>query len=216
MTDSPAAADGPRTAEPGGSRLVDIPPQRGGWLPVAAGELVRITDVEGSQIADMFAVSAADHDEWLGGAHTRSGLARLFPRVGEAFLTNRLRPILTFVEDNTPGVHDLLYRACDPFMYAHAGVEGWHPSCNENFRINAAAAGWTPPDVPDPVDFFQNSPPDAHGELVSGVGPTKAGDNVVLRAELDLLIVVTACSWDLNPPSVNGDRCTGIRLEVLS
>ncbi len=192
---------------------LDIAPYSGGWTRVRAGEHIRITDVEGSQVADMFAVSATDDTEWLSPAHTRGAGGRLFPLPGGQFFTNRFRPILTFVADHSPGVHDMLWRACDPHLYALRGVVGYHPSCNENFRTAAAAFGWTPQEVPDPVDWFQNTPVNAALELGSGVGPTKAGDHVILRAEMDLVLVVTSCSWDL-PDSINGDRCTPIRVDV--
>lgn len=191
-----------------------IPAYSGGSIEVHAGEHVRITDVEGSQIADMFAVSSADMTEWLSAAHTRGAASRLFPRVGQAFFTNRYRPMLTFVADRSPGVHDMLWRACDPYLYAWAGVEGYHPSCNENFRIAAGKIGWQPQEVPDPVDWFQNTPVDAAHRLSSAPSPTQAGDCVVLRAEMDLILIVTSCSWDLPVSLINGARCTPIRVDV--
>lgn len=196
-------------------RIVDIEPQTGGWLPAKAGDYIRITDVEGSQVSDMFAVSTADMTEWLGAGHTRCFLRRLFPRVGDVFVTNRFRPMMTFLADASPGVHDMLWRACDPHLYALAGFEGYHPSCNENFRIAAARMGWNIQEVPDPVDWFQNTPVEGDDlQLGSGRGPTKAGHHVILRAEMDLNVIATACAFDVRGSKINGDRCTGIRLEV--
>jgi len=195
-------------------RGCDIAAQSGGWVEVKQGNLIRIIDVEGSQVADMFAVSSADRREWLSTAHTRAGTSRLFPKVGQSFFTNRYRPILTLVEDSSPGVHDMLYRSCDPIMYERLGVIGYHPNCHENFQKAAAEADWRPLEVPDPVNFFQNTPVNAQGELETQTALSKAGDAVTLRAEMDLVIVVTACSMD-NPP-INGERCTGIRIEVVS
>jgi uncharacterized protein YcgI (DUF1989 family) len=117
------------------SRTLDIAPQSGGWLRLARGECVRIVDVEGQQVADMFAVSADDPTEWLSAACTRGVVARLFPVVGEAFHSNRYGPMLTLVEDHSPGVHDMLYRACDPPLYVLAGASADHPSCT---RTSAA------------------------------------------------------------------------------
>lgn len=192
---------------------LDIAPYSGGWVRMTAGDEVRITDVEGSQVADMFAVSATDTTEWLSAACTRGAEHRLFPRVGGRFVTNRFRPILTFLADASPGVHDMLWRACDPHLYASVGVTGEHPSCNGNFRRAAAEFGWTPDEVPDPVDWFQNTPVGDDLVLGSGPGPSRPGDHVVLRAEMDLVLVVTSCSWDL-PGSINGERCTPIRVDV--
>lgn len=196
-------------------RSIEIAPYSGGWVRAAAGELVRIVDVEGSQIADMFAVSAADLTEWLSAANTRGAIARLFPRVGEAFHTTRYRPILQLVADDSPGVHDMLWRACDPYLYASRGVVGYHPNCNDNFRTAAAEFGWRPEVVPDPVDFFQNTPLNERHELGSGPGPTAPGDSVTLRALIDVFVVVTSCSFDLPGSTINGDRCTPIRVDVV-
>lgn len=197
-------------------RTLEIPAQSGGWLEAKQGSLIRIIDIEGHQIADTFAVSLADKTEWLSPAHTRAVAARLFPKVGQVFSTNRYRPMLTFVEDHSPGVHDLLWRACDPLLYAAVGITDYHPSCNENFRKASAEIGWTPAEVPDPVNFFQNTPVSASGDLSSGTSPSVAGDYVTLRAEMDLVIIVAPCSWDVPGHPINGERCTGIRLEVTA
>lgn len=195
-------------------RGVDIAARAGGWIDAQQGDLLEIIDVEGVQVADMFAVSTTDPTEWLSAGNTRAANRRLFPAVGEPWMTTRFRPILTFVEDRSPGVHDMLYRSCDPYMYAFRGAVGHHDNCHDNFLTAAADAGWPMTAVPDPVNFFQNTPIDADGKILPKLGVTKPGDSVVLRAEMDLIMVVTACSMDLS--LINGGGCTGIRLEVRS
>lgn len=193
-------------------RGVDIAARSGGWIEARQGDLLEIIDVEGVQVADMFAVSAADHTEWLSAGNTRAANRRLFPAVGESWVTTQFRPILTFVEDRSPSVHDMLYRSCDPYMYAFRGAEGHHDNCHDNFLIAAADAGWPMTAVPDPVNFFQNTPIDTNGKILPKLGVTKPGDSVVLRAEMDLIMVVTACAMDLS--LINGGSCTGIRIEA--
>ncbi len=195
-------------------RVREIAAYSGGWIEVRKGEHVRVIDLEGSQIADTFAVSSADKTEWLSARHTRAGTRRLFPKVGDSFFSNRLRPILTLVDDTSPGVHDMLWMSCDPLLFAAMGVQGHHPNCHQNFEKAAAEAGWTPPAVPDPVNLFQNTRVAAGGDMQTETALSRPGDAVTLRAEMDLILVVTACSFDLAP--INGDRCTGIRLEVSS
>ena len=194
-------------------RSRNIAAQSGGWIEVRRGERVRIVDVEGAQIADTFAVCAADNSEWLSARHTRAGNRRLFPKIGEAFFSNRLRPILTLVEDTSPGVHDMLWMSCDPLLYASMGAGADHPNCHQNFQKAAAEAGWRPAEVPDPVNLFQNTQVTDDGQMRTETALSKAGDAVTLRAEMDLILVVTACAFDLAP--INGERCTGIRLEVF-
>ncbi|KAI9002848.1 hypothetical protein DFJ74DRAFT_613393 [Hyaloraphidium curvatum] len=195
---------------------LDIQARSGGWLRAPRGSLVTITDTHGSQIADMFAVSAADFSEHLGAAHTRGATRKLFPRVGDAFFSTKYRPMLSFVADTSPGVHDMLWRACDAELYGLAGWKGpgEHTSCNANFRKAAGECGWVPEEVPDPVDWFQNTPFGADGLMTAGRGPSRPGDKVVLRAEMDLIVIVSACSWDMGDSKINGDELTGVRLEV--
>lgn len=123
----------------------------------------------------------------------------MFPQPGEPFLSNHFRPLLWFEEDSSPGVHDMFFSACSPALYAALGHEAPHPNCRDNFFAAAAQEGWTPAVEPDPVNIFQNTPVDAAGVLTSLPALTQPGDDVVLRAEIDLIVVVTACSMDLKP-----------------
>jgi uncharacterized protein len=191
---------------------VEIPPQSGRAVRVKAGALVRIVDVEGAQVGDAFARSLADPDEWLSAGHTRTRTRRLFPMLGESFWTNKFRRILTLLEDTSPGFHDMLYPPCEPLMYGRLGAKGDHPNCLENFQAAAASVGWGAPFVPDPVNFFQNTPLNDAGQLDPKTALSKAGDAVTLQAEIDLILVVTACSQDI--VKINGDRCTGLRIEI--
>ena len=58
--------------------------------------------------------------------NTRVAVERLMPQVGDSFVTNRRRPILTFEEDSSAGPHDFLIPACDSTRYAGLGVKGSH------------------------------------------------------------------------------------------
>jgi uncharacterized protein YcgI (DUF1989 family) len=189
-----------------------IPPQSGTARRVPAGSLVRVVDVEGTQVADLWALAAADTSEWLSTGHTRSATGRLFPRVGESFVTNRRRPILRLVEDTSPGVHDMLYPPCDERLLRELGLEGPHPSCRDNFARALRALGIEAVVVPDSVNLFQNSPPEVGGAIPIADALSRAGDSVLLETLCDAIVVVTACSVDV-PPG-NGLRCTAIGLEV--
>lgn len=191
---------------------VEVPAQSGRWVRLPAGALLRIIDIEGEQVADLFAVCADDPREFLSVANTRGVNWRLFPAVGDAFYSTAYRPMLTFVADDSPGFHDAQFSACDPLMYAALGFDGYHPSCAENFRTAAAECGWTPELVPDPVNIFQRTPVTADGALLTEPAASEPGDSVTLRAEMDLFVIVTACSMDLK--DINGGRCTPIGLEV--
>jgi uncharacterized protein YcgI (DUF1989 family) len=189
-----------------------IPPQDGRGVVVPAGTQLRVTDVEGTQVADVWAFSADDSAEWLSTGHTRCTLRRLFPHVGEDFFTNRRDPILRLVSDDSPGVHDMLYPPCDSQLFINFGLSGDHPSCTSNFRRITAALGVESAVVPASINLFQNSPPDAEGDIPLADALSRAGDGVTFLALRDVVFIVTSCSVDF-PPG-NGDRCTPMLLET--
>jgi len=194
---------------------VEVPGYAGRAVPVQKGRLIRVTDVEGKQIGDLFALSAEDHFEYLSAAVTRAVVWKLFPAVGEQFWSTLRRPILSFLEDNSPGIHDMLFAPCDRVLFEMLGCKHYHPNCRDNYLAAASGAGVRHQVVPDPVNIFENTPPRSDGRLDAGVMPTKAGDNLLFRAEMDLVFVLTACSCDIGMNDINGGKSTPLRIEVL-
>jgi hypothetical protein len=191
---------------------IEIPAREGRAVRVGAGQSFRVVDLDGQQVADLFAFVDGDVAEYLSAEHTRVALGRLFPRVGEAFVTNRRRPILTFVADASPGIHDMLCAACGPERYALLGHEGWHASCEENLLAAMRELGHDHVEVPQPVNIFENNPVLPDGTLGIEPAQSAAGDAVTLRAEIDAIVVVTACPQDITP--LNGGTPTRIGLEL--
>jgi uncharacterized protein YcgI (DUF1989 family) len=193
--------------------VIDVPAREGRGVRVAAGQRFRVIDIEGGQVADTFAFRADDVSEFHSAEHTRAVVSRLFPRVGESFVTNHRRPILTLVEDRSPGIHDMLCAACDPERYTGLGVSGWHASCQENLRRAMEELGVADVEVPQPINLFMNIPVREGGELGWEPAPTAAGDSVTLRAEMDCYVVVSACPQDIVP--INGNNPTPVAIELL-
>lgn len=192
-----------------------VPGYEGRAARVPAGASLTITDLEGTQIGDLF-VLAADPAEYLSPAITRLVNFTPFPRPGESFYSNRRRALLTLVADASPGLHDMSFAPCDREIYRALGAGDDHPNCRDNFFRALAALGVTATTVPDPVNLFQNTPVDAAGAYVIGVTRTRPGDHVLLRAECDLIVVLTACSVDIPFLGVqpNGGRSTPLRLDI--
>ena len=179
---------------------------------VQRGERVVIETPTGSQVGDLFAFRADDPGEYLSAAHTRAWNWRLFPEVGQPFVSNRRRPVLTLLQDASPGVHDMLVPACDPERYRQLGVEGWHANCADNLREAAAELGVPVADPPQPVNVFMEVLLDADGGLELGTSPAGAGDLLSLRAETSLVVALSACPQDLVQISARGP--TDLVLEV--
>ena len=185
---------------------IEVPAREGRALRVAAGRSLRVIDVVGGQVGDLFAFAAPD--EYLSASHTRAHTRRLFPAVGEAFHSNRRRPLLELVADDSPGVHDMLIAACDPERYRELGVHGPHASCAENLRHAFPGA----PFVPQPVNLFMNIPV-VDGEVEFLPASTQPGDSVTLRALADVDVVLSACPQDVL--RINGGEPTPLRIELL-
>lgn len=193
-------------------RRTIIAPQSGRAFRLAKGEHIRITDPKGQQVADFWAFREGSDLDWLSTSQTRDITERLFPAVGDHFYGASGDALVTLVEDASPGPHDMLFPACNPALFERAGSPG-HPNCQDNLHAALAGEGIRLPFTPDPVDFFQNSLPQADGRLDVFASTNPPGGSVTLRAEHDLLVVVTACSVDHHP--TNGDACTEIAVEIM-
>lgn len=174
-----------------------VPSREGRAVAVGAGQSVSIVDVQGGQVADTWAFVAGEPREYVSAEHTRVATGTLFPVVGEAFVTNRRRPLLRLAEDRSPGLHDLLIAACSPERYVQLGVGGWHASCEENLLTAMADQGYPDVRVPSPINLFMNTPFLPDGRVRWLPAASSAGDSVVLQALLDCLVVVSACPQDI-------------------
>jgi uncharacterized protein len=192
---------------------IHIPAREGRAFRVDAGSSFRVIDPEGQQVADLFCFLDGDVSEYLSAEHTRVAIDRLFPQVGQSFVTNLRRPILTIVADDSPGVHDMLCAACSPSRYQLLGVAGWHASCEENLQLAMAGLGYESIEIPQPVNIFENNPILPDGSLGIDPAPTSAGDSITLRAEMGAIVVVTACPQDITP--LCGGNPTAIDIELL-
>jgi len=118
----------------------------------------------------------------------------------------RIGEILRLVEDTSPGVHDTLIPCCDLVRYGQLGIKGHHASCAENFSQALRALALEAPPPPAPLNLFMNVPIKANGALAVAPPDSKPGDYIILEAQTDCLVVLSACPHDIFP--VNGADCT--------
>jgi uncharacterized protein len=185
--------------------LVTIPARRGKAAFVAAGQTVRVINTHGEQVVDTWAFNHHDLTEFMSMEHSRAGLRRLIPGVGDSLLTNHRRPILTLIEDTSGGIHDTLMAACDRYRYEGLGVAGHHDNCTDNLAQGLAELGLVPPETPSPLNLFMNIPWSGQGELSFDPPVSTPGSYVSLRAEMDVVIAFSACPQDILP--INGRAC---------
>ena len=196
--------------KPGPTATVMVQGYSGGYARMEAGQFVRITDIEGGQVGDLFAISIEDHMEFLSPSVTRLYNLTLFPTVGQAFYSNRDRPMLLFVEDRSPGRHDMLMASCNKRMFEVLGMAN-HPNCRDNYFRAASNAGVRHTVKPDPVNFFQNTPVMPDGSIAAEATMSSPGDYVVLKAEMGIILILTACSTEM----INHGKSSPLRIDIF-
>ena len=184
-----------------GVSLVTIPAGHGRAARVSAGQAIRVVNTYGTQVVDCWAWNLADLTEHMSMEATRVWSQRLNPLVGDSFVTNRRNPILTLVEDTSPGIHDTFMAACDRHRYERLGCTAYHRNCLDNMGEALAAIGLVAP-APILASFnvFMNIAVAADGHsLVTGPTQGRPGDFVTLRADMDCVVALSACPQDIVP-----------------
>jgi len=154
----------------------------------------------------MWAFRADDPSEHMSMPHSVVYLSRIKPAVGSVLVSNLRNPMLCLTQDSSPGVHCMLFAACDPARYRLLGCTAHHDNCADNLRRAVAALAVPLPYIPTPLNLFMNTRFDDDRVMRIEPPEAKAGDSVTFRAELDCIIVLSACPQDLVP--VNGHGCT--------
>ena len=149
-----------------------IPARKGLALRVGKGQRYKVVNTHGTQIVDHWVFNAADVKEFMSMEHCRVAIDKLSPVVGDAMVTNQRRPIITLLDDTSPGVHDTLVAACDIYRYRQLGATGYHDNCTDNLANAMKAIGLAAPETPCPFNLFQNT------QYVAGQGHPVPADRV--------------------------------------
>lgn len=182
--------------------MIEIPARRGKAAQLRCGQIVEVINTTGQQVVDTWAFSAADLGEFMSMEHSRVAIGHIVPAVGDTLVTNRRRPILTLVEDNSGGIHDTLFAACDRWRYELLGCKEPHDNCTDNLAMALAELGLAAAQTPAPLNLFMNIPV-IDGNRVEVCPPVSTpGSHVALRAEMDCVVAFSACPQDMVP--VNG------------
>jgi len=192
-----------------------IPARRGKAAFAAAGQKIKVTNTHGEQVVDTWAFTRKDLQEFMSMEHTRATLVKLMPALGDHLYTNRRRPILTLVEDTSPGVHDTLMAACDDYRYKLLGCAEYHDNCADNLAAAMRGIGLEAPETPSPLNLFMNIPWSPDGTLAFEPPLSRPGDYVVLEAKLDLVIAFSACPQDILPVNGKAGRPTEAHFQIL-
>lgn len=191
-----------------------VVPPRGKYVrEMRVGEVMRVTDLQGQQVADLIAYDLHNTDDrfWISNTVRLNG--SVFLTTGHVLYSELSKPMLSVVAD-TCGRHDLLAGSCNAEIdKVRYGVDD-HRGCVENFVAGIAPYGLTRKDVPMSFNLFMNCPVEADGSWSIATPISRAGDYVELRAEMDLLVVLSNCPQDLNP--CNGGELKPIEVAIRS
>lgn len=180
---------------------------------VNAGETLRIIDLEGNQAVDFLLYAADDDAERYSAQDTIAAQANIFLRTGTALLSNEGRPMMTIVATSVD-YHDTIGGACscesNSLRYGHH-TKAQH-SCVDNFLEANLRDGRGKRDIVSNINFFMNVPVEADGALGIVDGISAPGLTVDLRAEMDVIVVVSNCPQINNP--CNGFNPTPVRMIV--
>ncbi len=190
-----------------------ITAEHGLAVPLEAGRTFRVVNTHGTQVVDTWAFVAADATELLSMEHCREVLQRITFEPGDRLITNRYRPILTFTADTSPGRHDTLIAACSREMYLHAGRSHNHRNCADNLVATLKPLGIKVGLIPSPWNLFMLAPVVDGRSIEYQRSRCRPGDYVEMRAEMDCLMVFSACPDDVYP--TNGGNGTPVDAQVV-
>jgi uncharacterized protein YcgI (DUF1989 family) len=175
-----------------------LEPQTGTAFELATGQLLRVIDLEGEQVADLVAFARTDKAEWLSSGRSLDYANTIYLTTGNILYSNRSRPMFTIVADDV-GRHDFLLTPCSPetFQIIYRD-KNYHPSCLENLSKHLASFEISPDAIPTTFNIFMNVEIDSTGKMSILPPRSKAGDALTLRAEMDLIVGLTACSAEMS------------------
>jgi len=189
---------------------IHIPAQTGTAVPLKKGQLIRVIDTEGGQVSDLVCFNQNDPDEHFSSGRTVDYNNKLFFTTGDVLYSNRSQPMLTIVADGVGG-HTCLYAPCSQEMFAKSyGITQPHPNCLDNLNGGLAEFSLDAEAIAAPFNIFMNVAISEQGALQVLPAKSKAGDAIELRADMDLIVAITACSTG----KCNNFNCTPIDVQI--
>ena len=193
------------------SDSITIPERSGTAFALPRGATLTVIDPKGEQVADLLAFNADDVGEAISSGRTLDYAETIYLTKGHKLYSNRSRAMLDIVRD-TVGRHDFLLTPCSVDTFAHFYPDlPVHRGCFGNLAEALAPYGVTPDMIPTAFNCFMNVPVDGGTGKLRVLPPvSKAGDSITFRAEMDLVIGLTACS----APDSNGGTFKPIQYRV--
>jgi uncharacterized protein YcgI (DUF1989 family) len=188
-----------------------IPPKEYLGVELKTGQVLRIIDVEGKQVADVVCFNLHDPTEKLSNNNSRLIQHRWRLTTGHVLYSDECNEMLTIVDD-TVGMNHASAGCCnEPVNYRRYGVRGTR-NCRENLANAAAHLGITQKDIPGAFNPFMKVVQYDDGRYEIEEPESKPGDHIDFRAEMDLFVAISNCPQERNP--CNGFNPTPLKVIV--
>jgi hypothetical protein len=191
----------------------DIPAQKPWSGIIRKGQTIRIEDTYGQQAIDTLFYNAHDFGERYSSQDTLRTQGAAYITTGSPIVSSEGRVMLTVTAD-TSGRHDTSAGCCscesNTVRFGHDTL--YQHACRENFILELSKHGMTKRDIVPNINFFMNVPISPNGSMTVDDGISAPGDHVDLRAEMDVLCVISNCPQINNP--CNGFDPTPIRVII--
>ncbi len=201
---------------PDAAVILEVIPAGDWWVhEIRHGQTLRIVDLEGNQAADTLFFSAANPEDRYSADRTIQHQQALYLTTGSKLMSTNGNVLLEIVAD-TCGRHDTLGGACsresNTMRYAH-DKECMH-ACRDSFIRGAQEwrGGLTKRDITCNINFFMNVPVTTAGRLSFEDGISAAGRYVEMRAEMDVVCLISNCPQLNNP--CNGWNPTPVEVMI--
>ncbi len=177
------------------SAIQVIPPRSGASLKLAKGQVLTVIDPEGEQVSDLIAYNAHDTEEYISSGRSIDYASRIFLTTGDILYSNRSNPMLTIVRDEV-GRHDFSLTPCSKEMFRIIYKdEQPHHGCQGNLEHAMAPYGVCADRIPIAFNIFMNVDVNSRTGEIKVLPPlSRPGDSASFRAEMDLIVALTACS----------------------
>jgi urea carboxylase-associated protein 1 len=202
--------------DPAQATYETVVPAGESWIhEIPKGHYVRIVDLEGNQAVDTLFYNAGDYDDRYSAQGTIRAQANIYLTTGTKLMSSKGNVLLTIVAD-TCGRHDTLGGACatESNMVRYAIEKRYMHACRQSF-VKAVASwgrGLEKRDITHNINFFMNVPVTPQGKLTFEDGVSAPGKYVEMRAEMNVLALISNCPQLNNP--CNAYNPTPIRVLI--
>jgi len=196
-------------------KLIDeitLEPHTGTAFRIQENQVLRLTDVEGSQVNDLVSYSEPAPRQYLSSPRTMDYNNKIYFSTGDKLFSDQSKTMWTILDDSV-GKHCFLFAPCDQKMFELSyDVKEPHPNCFDNLSGSLSMFGIQPGLIFVPFNIFMHAGIKESGEIEIKPPLSKPGDYIDFQAQMDMVVGISACS----AYKANNYSFGPIRIEIFS